>query len=114
MSDSKIRNQNDPIETGFAREVHPAEKFALLQAQTRRHFLRNFTAGVGTMFLGTLASQFGPQANASTLGVDGTPRLDFTRDPSQSTLSAASPVCCSGQAHHLSAHGGCAQPIGAF
>ena len=90
MSDSKIRNQNDLIETGFAREVHPAEKFALLQAQTRRHFLRNFTAGVGTMFLGTLASQFGPQANAATLGVDGTPRLDFTRDPT-SPLSVLPP-----------------------
>jgi hypothetical protein len=90
MSDSKIRDQNDPTEAGFSREVHPEEKFALLQAQTRRHFLRNFTAGVGTMFLGTLASQFVPQANAAALGIDGTPRLDFTRDPT-SPLSVLPP-----------------------
>lgn len=34
-----------------ARDVHPEEIFARLQAQTRRHFLRSLTAGVGTMFL---------------------------------------------------------------
>ncbi len=93
MSDSEIRDKhdkNDPIEAECTREVHPAEKFAFLQAQTRRHFLRSFTAGVGTMFLGTLASQFTAQANAAALGVDGTPRLDFTRNPS-SPLSVLAP-----------------------
>ena len=34
--------------------VNREQLFAQLQAQTRRHFLRSFGAGVGTMFLGTL------------------------------------------------------------
>src|ERR1019366_8135637 len=86
MSDSKIRDQrtnmNDPSYGEFTGEMHPEEAFARLQAQTRRHFLRSFTAGVGTMFLGTLASQYASSARAATLALDGTPRLDFTRDPS--------------------------------
>src|ERR1700730_11555017 len=82
MSDSKIRSKNDPCQDEFPEEMHPEEKFAWLQAQTRRHFLRSFTAGVGTMFLGTLASQYA-SAKAAQLAVDGTPRLDFTRDPSR-------------------------------
>ncbi|HTZ60749.1 MAG TPA: DUF1501 domain-containing protein [Acidobacteriaceae bacterium] len=57
------------------------ERLALLQGQTRRHFLRNVTAGVGSMFLGSLGSQWVSSARAAERGVDGTPRLDFTRDP---------------------------------
>jgi hypothetical protein len=83
MSDSEIRPQNDPLDGEVAEEMYPEMKFALLQAQTRRHFLRSFTAGVGTMFLGTLASQFAGSASAAALALDGTPRLDFTRDPSR-------------------------------
>jgi hypothetical protein len=59
------------------------ERLALLQAQTRRHFLRNMTAGVGSMFLGTLGSPFAPQAKAAERSVDGSPRLDFMRDASR-------------------------------
>ena len=81
MSDFKIRAKSDlPNEA----------RFALLQAQTRRHFLRSMTAGVGSMFLGSLASQFAPGVKAAERGVDGTPRLDFTRDPS-SPLSVLPP-----------------------
>ena len=61
MSDSKMRDKctpNDDLSNGACTgEMHTEEDLALLQAQTRRHFLRNLTAGVGTMFLGTLASQ---------------------------------------------------------
>ena len=90
MSDSEIRVQR-PIRPELAGAVHPAEKFALLQAQTRRHFLRSFTAGVGTMFLGTLASQFASHGQRRrTHGVDGSLRLDFTRDPT-SPLSVLPP-----------------------
>ncbi len=72
MSDSKIRAAQDPLSTERILPTRPEERFALLQAQTRRHFLRSFTAGVGTMFLGTLASQFSlPTANATERGVDG-------------------------------------------
>src|SRR5271163_2440655 len=58
------------------------ERFALLQAQTRRHFLRSFTAGVGSMFLGSLGSPFVSRVGAVERSVDGSPRLEFTRDPS--------------------------------
>src|ERR1700677_3278129 len=90
MSDPETdaKNNPPPERTGA---LHPEARFALLQAQTRRHFLRSFTAGVGTMFLGTLASQFSlPTAKATERGVDGNLRLDFTRDPS-SPLSVLPP-----------------------
>ena len=61
--------------------VNREQLFAQLQAQTRRHFLRSFGAGVGTMFLGTLASPFVGSSQTREFDTDGTPRLDFTRDP---------------------------------
>jgi hypothetical protein len=83
MSDSEIRAAQDPLFTERIVPTRPEERFALLQAQTRRHFLRSFSAGVGSMFLGSLASQFSlPTAKAAERGVDGNLRLDFTRDPS--------------------------------
>ena len=58
MSDSRILNkctaENDVSNGECDGGKHPEEKLALLQARTRRHFLRSLTAGVGTMFLGTL------------------------------------------------------------
>src|SRR3984957_1960633 len=81
MSDPETDAKNNPA-TELTGAMHPETKFALLQAQTRRHFLRSFTAGVGTMFLGTLASQFAGPVKAAERAIDGTPRLDFTRDPS--------------------------------
>jgi len=38
------------------RAMSREEGMARLQAQTRRHFLRSVTAGVGAMYLGSLAS----------------------------------------------------------
>src|SRR3984885_8278747 len=91
MSDSEIRVAQNPLSTERTVPTRPEERFALLQAQTRRHFLRSFTAGVGTMFLGTLGSQFSvPAGKATERGVDGNLRLDFTRDPS-SPLSVLPP-----------------------
>jgi len=78
MSDSKIAAKTDPALPGVTEE-----RFLWLQAQTRRHFLRSFTAGVGSMFLGSLASQLVPPVQAADRGVDGTLRLDFSRDPSR-------------------------------
>ena len=51
MSDSAngATKNPSPVPAGTMRRE---ERFALLQAQTRRHFLRSFTAGVGSMFLG--------------------------------------------------------------
>jgi hypothetical protein len=62
---------------------------AQLQAQTRRHFLRSFTAGLGVMFLGSLGyvPSFAKELENAT---DGTPRLDFTRDP-RNPLAALPP-----------------------
>src|SRR5207302_4852419 len=86
MSNSKIpdlHTTNGPCDGEPVREMHPEATFARLQAQTPRHFLRSLTAGVGTMFLGTLASQYDSSARAAELNLDGTRRLDFTRDPSR-------------------------------
>jgi hypothetical protein len=87
MADSRIRNtctaENDPSNGECDGGRHPEGKLALLRARTRRHFLRSLTAGVGTMFLGTLASPYAGSAKAGELASDGTPRLDFTRDPSR-------------------------------
>jgi len=63
MSDPETDAKNNPPPE-LTGALHPEARFALLQAQTRRHFLRSFTAGVGSMFLGTLASQFAPPVKA--------------------------------------------------
>src|SRR5215475_1103472 len=73
----------DLPEAGPTREMHPEEVFARLEAQTRRHFLRGLGAGVGSMFLGVLVSQESGLVKAAERNVDGSPRLDFTRDPSR-------------------------------
>ena len=61
-------------------EMHPETTFARLQAQTRRHFLRSMTGGLGAMFLGTLASPLSSTASAEELVTDGSIRLDMKRD----------------------------------
>src|SRR5882672_9136551 len=58
---------------------------ALLQAQTRRHFLRTMGGGLGTLFLGTSMAKYAIAAK-DTGRTEGY-SLDFTRDPS-SPLSA--------------------------
>ena len=76
MSDSKARSQT-PIDLEI-RSGSPAEvELAILQARTRRHFLRSIGGGLGTLFLGTLASKLAPSAMAA--GRD-TAALDFSRD----------------------------------
>jgi Protein of unknown function (DUF1501) len=66
-----------------ASDAHPEEVLARLQAQTRRHFLRSFTAGVGSMFLGSMALKYAAPVEAAEFNIDGTPRLDFKRDPTR-------------------------------
>ena len=82
MSDPETDTKNNPAPE-LTGALHPEARFALLQAQTRRHFLRSFTAGVGSMFLGSLGSPFAPPANAAERNVDGSLKLDFTRDPTR-------------------------------
>lgn len=71
------------IRSGSPTEV----ALAFLQARTRRHFLRNLGGGLGTIFLGTLASKFAPSAKAA--GAE-TAALDFSRD-ARSPLSPLAP-----------------------
>ena len=59
-------------------EMSLEEKLARLQLQTRRHFLRSFTAGLGTMFLSSLASPLSALAGTTELANDGLPRLDHS------------------------------------
>ena|ERR1019366_7263697 len=117
MADSEIRGprgpKNDPCDGAAPREMHPEEQLAQLQAQTRRHFLRSFSAGVGTMFLGTLASQLVSLARAAELNIDGTPRLDFSRDPSR-PLAALPPEFTARAKRIIYLHMAGAQPVGAF
>ena len=77
MSDSQARPRipADPVITsGSPTEVERA----FLQARTRRHFIRSVGGGLGTLFLGTLASKFAPSVQAA--GAE-TAALDFSRDP---------------------------------
>ena len=76
MSDSKVRSQTPTdlrTRSGSSIEV----ELAVLQARTRRHFLRSMGGGLGTLFLGTLASKFVPSAKAA--GAEAA-ALDFSRD----------------------------------
>src|SRR5271167_472505 len=87
MTNSKANRQN-PQEP--ASELRLEQIHARLEAETRRHFLRSFTAGLGTMFLGTLASPLLSSSMAGETDIDGTRRLDFVRDP-KSPLAALPP-----------------------
>jgi hypothetical protein len=60
-------------------EMHTELTLARLQAQTRRHFLRSMTGGLGAMFLGTLASPLSAHS-AEESGTGGSIRLDLRRD----------------------------------
>lgn len=76
MSKSKVGRRtltNRQIRSGSPNEV----ELALLQSKTRRHFLRNLGGGLGTIFLGTMASKFVPSARAA--GAENY-ALDFSRD----------------------------------
>jgi Protein of unknown function (DUF1501) len=71
------------IQSGSPREV----KLAFLEARTRRHFLRSLGGGLGTLFLGTLASKLAPSVKAGEAKMDA---LDFSRDP-RTPLAALPP-----------------------
>src|ERR1043165_364856 len=59
---------------------------AILQAQTRRHFLRSVGSGMGSLFLGTSLANYAAAANAK----DKKSTLSFARDAS-SPLAALPP-----------------------
>jgi hypothetical protein len=80
MKDSMHRGSKR-AQLEFANELHPSRVFARLQAQTRRHFLLSLTGGLGSMFLGTLASPLSSIASAVESSTDGITRLDLKRDP---------------------------------
>ncbi len=64
--------------------MHSEEVFARLRAQTRRHFLRGLgAAGVGSMFLGVMASREIGLVKAAEPDGYSPSHLDFTRDPSR-------------------------------
>src|ERR1700750_1423068 len=75
-------------DVALSSELHPERQLARLQAQTRRHFLRSLTGGLGTMFLGTMASSY--FVNAAERATEGSPHLDFSRDP-RNPLAALPP-----------------------
>src|SRR5215470_4797693 len=52
-------------------------QLAILQAQTRRHFLRAIGSGVGSLFLGTSLANYAMGANAKP----DKSNLSFARDP---------------------------------
>jgi len=87
MSNSKARPNDRDGREGNS-DMHPELQMALLQAQTRRHFLRTLGGGLGTLFVGTSLAEY---AGAATdAGRSETTSLDFTREPS-SPLAALPP-----------------------
>src|ERR1043166_6682481 len=82
-SESRVRRKTYCPSIG---EVHPDVKFAALEAQTRRHFLRTLGSGVGTLFMGTIASQYVNAANAGESAGEVS-RPDFRRDPTTPLLA---------------------------
>src|SRR5215472_17897998 len=84
ISEARPRTLTDlEIRSGSPTEI----ALAFLQARTRRHFLRNLGGGLGTLFLGTLASKLAPSAKAA--GAE-TAELDFSRD-TRTPLSVLAP-----------------------
>ncbi|MBS1850796.1 MAG: DUF1501 domain-containing protein [Acidobacteria bacterium] len=62
-------------------KFHQEAYLAAMQAQTRRHFLRSFSAGVGAIFLGSLGASDRAFAGSREAALDSTSRIDITRDP---------------------------------
>ena len=77
MSESKMRPRT-PVNLEFKSGSPGEVELALLQSKTRRHFLRSLGGGLGTLFLGTMASKLVPSAKAA--GAENY-ALDFSRDP---------------------------------
>src|SRR3984893_15693686 len=70
-------------------KIEPLDlRMALLQAQTRRHFLRTLGSGLGTLFVGTSMAHYDSAANDA--GRREAASLDFTRDAA-SPLAALPP-----------------------
>jgi len=70
-------------------KIEPTDlRMALLEAQTRRHFLRTLGSGLGTLFVGTSMAKY-PSA-AKDAGRREAASLDFTRDAA-SPLAALPP-----------------------
>src|ERR1700680_1812645 len=70
-------------------KIEPTDfRMALLQAQTRRHFLRTLGSGLGTLFVGTSMTNYASAANDA--GRREAAGLDFTRDAA-SPLAALPP-----------------------
>jgi hypothetical protein len=89
MNDS-MRRGSKRSQLAFANDLHPNSVFARLQARTRRHFLLSLTGGLGSMFLGTLASPLASMASAVEGSTDGVSELDLKRD-SKNPLAAFPP-----------------------
>lgn len=86
MSDSNVHPQTlSHLENASGSPTELESEF--LTARTRRHFLRSLAGGLGTLFLGTLASELAPSAKAA--GAE-TAALDFSRD-ARTPLSPLAP-----------------------
>ena len=60
-------------------------RMALVQAQTRRHFLRTLGSGLGTLFVGTSMAKYAGAAKDA--GRSEISSLDFTREASSPSIS---------------------------
>ncbi|HKF26450.1 MAG TPA: DUF1501 domain-containing protein [Candidatus Acidoferrum sp.] len=77
MSDA-ISSNLRKLNASLSSETRP-DALARLEAETRRHFLRSATGGLGAMFLGTLMS---PLAGIGEEGASSGPaRIDIRHDP---------------------------------
>ncbi|HEY7617185.1 MAG TPA: DUF1501 domain-containing protein, partial [Terriglobales bacterium] len=76
-----VMRPNDPSGDELIGETREVQ-MALLQARTRRHFLRTLGGGLGTLFMGTLAAKYATSTKLSG-STTKVPHLDFTRDSSR-------------------------------
>src|SRR5262249_56691519 len=72
-----ISNVSREPGVGLQRGTDAERVRALLEAQTRRHFLRSATGGLGAIFLGTLGSPLAVLAQEAS--TDG--RIEIKHDP---------------------------------
>src|SRR5262245_32848457 len=78
MTDANSRIPAE-LNASLASETQRELAFALIEAQTRRHFLRSATGGLGAMFLGTLAAPLA--LSAEKAAAEGPARIDIRHDP---------------------------------
>ena len=97
MSDCENR-RSARSDLGGGNGFHPEVERELLRVRTRRHFLRTLGSGLGTVFMGTLATKFaGGSATAGVTAEGAAPRFHpRSHEPAGSVYRRSFRRRCSG------------------